>query len=70
MRTHSYKGLLGTYDFNNPGQTVESGADFPIGYAQYLGDGRLAFHGTDKFVFPPYIQPVWGPAEETTTTED
>ncbi len=67
IKTHPYKGLLGTYDFDNPEQTVKSGPDFPIAYAQYRGDGKLAFYGTDKFVFPPYIQPVWG-TEETTTT--
>jgi branched-chain amino acid transport system substrate-binding protein len=59
IRTHTYTGLLGIYDFNNPEQTVKSGPDFPIAYAQYLGDGKLAFFGTDPFIFPPYIQPAW-----------
>ena len=59
IRTTPYKGLLGTYDFNNPEQTVVTGPDFPIAYAQYLGDGKLAFFGTDPFIFPPYIQPPW-----------
>ena len=59
IRTNKYTGLLGIYDFNNPEQTVKSGPDFPIAYAQYLGDGKLAFFGTDPFIFPPYIQPAW-----------
>jgi branched-chain amino acid transport system substrate-binding protein len=59
IRTHKYTGLLGIYDFNNPEQTVKSGPDFPIAYAEYLGAGKLAFFGTDPFVFPPYIQPAW-----------
>jgi branched-chain amino acid transport system substrate-binding protein len=59
IRTHEYTGLLGTYDFNNREQTVKAGPELPIAYAQYLGDGRLAFYGTDPFVFPPYIQPAW-----------
>ena len=59
IRTHKYNGLLGVYDFNNPEQTVRSGPDFPIGYAQYKGNGELAFFGTDEFVLPPYIDPPW-----------
>jgi ABC-type branched-subunit amino acid transport system substrate-binding protein len=59
IRTHAYSGLLGVYDFNNPQQTVQPGPDFPIAYAQYLGDGKLAFYGTDEFIFPPYIEPAW-----------
>jgi ABC-type branched-subunit amino acid transport system substrate-binding protein len=59
IRTHQYEGLLGVYDFNNPEQTVKPSAAFPIAYAQYLGDGKLAFYGTDPFIFPPYIQPAW-----------
>lgn len=59
IRTHTYSGLLGVYDFNNPEQTVNPGPEFPIAYAQYLGDGELAFYGTDEFIFPPYIQPAW-----------
>ena len=59
IRTNKYTGLLGIYDFNNPEQTVKSGPDFPIAYAQYQGDGKLAFFGTDPFIFPPYIQPAW-----------
>ena len=42
-----YTGLLGIYDFNNPEQTVKTGPDFQIAYAQYQGDGKLAFFGTD-----------------------
>jgi branched-chain amino acid transport system substrate-binding protein len=67
IKTHTYSGLLGLYDFNNPEQTVKSGTDFPIAYAQYKGDGKLAFYGVDKFTFPAYITPAFG-AEETTTT--
>jgi branched-chain amino acid transport system substrate-binding protein len=59
IRTHPYTGLLGIYDFNNPEQTVKTGPDFKIAYAQYEGDGKLAFFGTDPFVLPPYIQPAW-----------
>jgi ABC-type branched-subunit amino acid transport system substrate-binding protein len=59
MRANPYNGLLGVYDFNNPQQTVVPGEDFPIAYAQYQGDGELAFFGTDPFIFPPYIQPAW-----------
>ncbi|MCE5252833.1 MAG: ABC transporter substrate-binding protein [Actinomycetia bacterium] len=59
MRTHTYEGLLGVYDFNNPEQTVKSGPDFKIAYAQYQGGGKLAFFGTDEFIFPPYIDPAW-----------
>jgi branched-chain amino acid transport system substrate-binding protein len=59
IRTHPYKGLLGTYDFNNAEQTIKPGPDFQIAYSQYLGDGKLAFFGTDQFLFPPYIQPAW-----------
>jgi len=59
MRTTPYTGLLGKYDFNNPEQTVKSGPDFPIAYAQYMGAGELAFFGTDEFVLPEYIQPAW-----------
>jgi ABC-type branched-subunit amino acid transport system substrate-binding protein len=59
IRANKYEGLLGIYDFNNPEQTVKSGPDFPIAYSQYLGDGKLAFFGTDPFIFPPYIEPVW-----------
>lgn len=59
IKAHRYTGLLGTYDFNNPEQTIKSGPDFPIAYSQYLGDGKLAFFGTDQFIFPRYIQPAW-----------
>jgi branched-chain amino acid transport system substrate-binding protein len=59
IKSNKYNGLLGVYDFNNPEQTIKSGPDFPIAYAEYLGDGKLAFFGTDPFIFPPYIQPVW-----------
>lgn len=59
IRTNKYSGLLGIYDFNNPEQTVKSGPDFQIAYAQYQGAGKLAFFGTDEFIFPPYIDPVW-----------
>ena len=59
IRANKYAGLLGIYDFNNPEQTVKSGPEFPIAYAQYLGDGKLAFFGTDPFISPPYIQPAW-----------
>jgi branched-chain amino acid transport system substrate-binding protein len=59
IRTHPYKGLLGTYDFNNAEQTIKPGPDFQIAYGQYLGDSKLAFFGTDPFIFPPYIQPAW-----------
>ncbi len=68
MKTHPYKGLLGTYDLNNPEQTVKSGPDFPIAYAQYRGGGKLAFYGTDKFTLPAFIQPQWLAVGETTTT--
>jgi branched-chain amino acid transport system substrate-binding protein len=59
IKSNKYNGLLGVYDFNNPEQTIKSGPDFPIAYAEYLGDGKLAFFGTDPFIFPPYIQPAW-----------
>ena len=68
IKSHPYKGLLGTYDFNNPEQTVKSGPGFAIAYAQYEGDGKLAFYGTDKFTLPVYMQPVWLGVGETTTT--
>ena len=68
IKAHPYKGLLGTYDFNNPEQTVKSGPDFAIAYAQYRGDGKLAFYGTDKFALPAYIQPAWLAVGETTTS--
>jgi branched-chain amino acid transport system substrate-binding protein len=59
IRTHPYKGLLGTYDFNNAEQTIKPGPEFQIAYSQYLGDGKLAFFGTDQFLLPPYITPAW-----------
>jgi branched-chain amino acid transport system substrate-binding protein len=59
IRANKYTGLLGVYDFNNPEQTVKTGPDFQIAYAQYQGDGKLSFFGTDQFLFPPYIQPAW-----------
>jgi branched-chain amino acid transport system substrate-binding protein len=59
IKSHPYEGLLGGYDFNNQEQTVKPGPDFQISYCEYLGDGKLAFFGTDPFVFPPYIQPAW-----------
>jgi branched-chain amino acid transport system substrate-binding protein len=59
IKSNKYMGLLGTYDFNNPEQTIKPGPEFQIAYAQYLGDGKLAFFGTDPFIFPPYIQPPW-----------
>jgi ABC-type branched-subunit amino acid transport system substrate-binding protein len=59
IRANKYTGLLGIYDFNNPEQTVKSGPDFPIAYAQYKGNGELAFFGTDEFVLPPWIDPAW-----------
>jgi branched-chain amino acid transport system substrate-binding protein len=59
IRANKYTGLLGVYDFNNPEQTVKSGPDFPIAYAQYQGNGELAFFGTDEFVLPPWIDPAW-----------
>jgi branched-chain amino acid transport system substrate-binding protein len=68
IKSHPYKGLLGTYDFNNAEQTVKSGPDFAIAYAQYKGDGKLAFYGTDKFTLPAYMQPAWLGVGETTTT--
>ena len=68
IKAHPYKGLLGTYDFNNPEQTVKSGPDFPIAYAQYRGGGKLAFYGTDKFSLPAYLQPAWLAVGETTTS--
>ncbi len=68
IKTHPYKGLLGTYDLNNAEQTVKSGPDFPIAYAQYKGDGKLRFYGTDAFTLPAYMQPPWLGVGETTTT--
>jgi len=68
IKSHPHKGLLGTYDFDNPEQTVKSGPDLPIAYAQYRGDGKLAFFGTDKFTLPSYIKPAWLGVGETTTT--
>lgn len=59
IKNHPYKGLLGTYDFNNPGQGVSPGKDFPIAYGQYQGGGKLAFFGVDDFQLPQYIQPAW-----------
>ena len=59
IKNHPYKGLLGTYDFNNPGQGVNPGKDFPIAYGQYQGGGKLAFFGVDDFQLPQYIQPAW-----------
>lgn len=59
IRTHPYTGLLGVYDFDNPEQTVKYGPDFQIAYAQYQGDGQLAFFGTDEFFLPPWIDPPW-----------
>lgn len=59
IKANTYSGLLGIYDFNNPEQTVKSGPDFPIAYAQYKGNGELAFFGTDEFVLPPWIDPAW-----------
>jgi ABC-type branched-subunit amino acid transport system substrate-binding protein len=59
IRTHPYKGLLGTYDFNNAEQTIKPGPEFQIAYSQYLGDSKLAFFGTDSFILPPYITPAW-----------
>ena len=59
MRTEPYKGLLGTYNLDNAQQTVEVGDDFPIAYGQYIGNGELAFYGTDDFIFPPWINPEW-----------
>jgi branched-chain amino acid transport system substrate-binding protein len=59
IKNNKYNGLLGIYDFNNPEQTIKPGPDFQIAYSQYLGDGKLAFFGTDPFIFPPYIQPAW-----------
>ena len=47
---------------------VKSGPGFAIAYAQYEGDGKLAFYGTDKFTLPVYMQPVWLGVGETTTT--
>jgi len=68
IRNNPYEGLLGTYDFANPEQTVKSGPGFPIAYAQCLGDGELAFFGADEFALPAYIQPAWPRIGETTTT--
>ena len=68
IKSHPYKGLLGTYDFNNAEQTVKSGPEFVIAYAQYRGGGKLAFYGTDKFTLPAYMQPAWLAVGETTTT--
>lgn len=59
VRTNPYQGLSGTYDFNNPGQTVQYGSNFPIAYAQYKGNGELAFYGVDEFILPPWITPAW-----------
>ncbi|HHY95431.1 MAG TPA: ABC transporter substrate-binding protein [Firmicutes bacterium] len=58
IRTHPYEGLLGKYDFNNPEQTVRTGPDFPIAYAQRQ-NGELKFYGQDTFILPPWIQPAW-----------
>ena len=68
IKNNPYKGLLGTYDFNNPEQMVKAGPAFPIAYAQYKGDGKLAFSGVDAFALPGYIQPAWLKIGETTTT--
>ena len=59
VKAHPYKGLLGVYDFNNPGQGVSPSKDFPIAYSQYEGGGKLAFFGVDEFKLPPYIDPPW-----------
>lgn len=59
IKANKYTGLLGIYDFNNPEQTVKSGPAFPIAYAQYKGNGELAFFGTDEFALPPNIDPAW-----------
>ncbi len=63
IRATPYQGLGGLYDFNNPGQTVLYGPDFPIGYAQYAGNNELLFFGVDEFFLPPWIQPPWPKAE-------
>jgi ABC-type branched-subunit amino acid transport system substrate-binding protein len=63
IKTHPYQGLSGAYDFNNSGQTVLYGPDFPIGYAQYAGDHKLLFYGVDDFFLPPWIQPPWPEAQ-------
>lgn len=59
IKSNPYQGLLGTYDFKNPGQGVSPGDDFPIAYAQYHGSGKLVFFGVDDFQLPKYIQPAW-----------
>ncbi len=59
IKNNHYKGLLGTYDFNNPGQGVSTNKDFPLAYCQYRGSGKLAFFGVDEFPMPEYIQPAW-----------
>lgn len=59
IRKNPYSGLLGTYNFNNPEQTVRPGPAFSIAYAQYQGGGKLAFFGGDSFFLPPWIKPAW-----------
>ncbi len=59
IRKNPHTGLLGTYDFNNPEQTVRPGPEFPIAYAQYQGEGKLSFFGVDSFTLPLWIKPAW-----------
>lgn len=59
IRNNPYNGLLGLYDFDNPEQTIKPGPERPIAYAQYKGNGELAFFGVDKFVLPSWLDPKW-----------
>lgn len=59
IRENPYTGLLGLYDFDNPEQTIKPGPERPIAYAQYKGDGELAFFGEEKFELPYWLDPKW-----------
>lgn len=59
IKANPYKGLLGTYDFNNPGQGVSPSDEFPIAYGQYNSKGTLSFFGVDEFELPNYMNPAW-----------
>ena len=59
IKANPYKGLLGTYDFNNPGQGVSPSDAFPIAYGQYNSKGTMSFFGVDEFELPNYMNPAW-----------
>lgn len=59
LKTHPYKGIGGTYDFNNPFQAAEQGDHLlPVNLFQ-AKDGELVLRNLGSYTMSPYDLPPW-----------